>query len=55
MEVILVYVKDYDVDGEWRPWNIYSEYTSNKAIEKEFKEAQANREIGPDAEFSTER
>lgn len=44
-----------DNKNEWRLWSTYSEYTSDKAIEKEFKEIQANRETGPDAEFSTER
>lgn len=55
MEVILTYIKDYDVDGEWHVWNVYSEYTSDEQIECDIEEARNNGEIGEDAEFYTER
>ena len=55
MEVILVFVKDYEVDGEWNVWNVYSEYTTDEQIAMDIQEAKDNREIGEDSEYYTER
>ena len=54
-EVILAYVRDYEIDGEWHLWNIYSPYYSDTAIEKEFNQAKIDREFAEDAELSIER
>lgn len=55
MEVILVFVKDYEVDGEFQVWNVYSEYTSDEEIERDIQEAKDNGTMGEDAEYVSER
>lgn len=54
-EVILVFVKDYEADGEWHVWGVYSEYATDEQIATDIQEAKDNREIGEDSEYSTER
>lgn len=53
-EVILIFVKDYDVDGEWQLWNVCSPYLSEEEIETMMQDAKNNGEIGEGAEYCTE-
>lgn len=52
--VILVFVKDYDVDGEWNIWEVCSPSMSDKDIGKMIQDAKNNGIIGWDAEYYTE-
>ena len=54
-EVILIFVKDYEVDGEWQPWIICSPYLSDEEIETMVQDAKNNGEMGEDAEYYTEK
>lgn len=54
-DVILVYIKDYEVNGEWELWNIFSQYASDEDIEAEINKAKFNGEMSEDAEYMTER
>ena len=53
-EVIVIFVKDYEVDGEWRFWLVCSPYLSKEDIETIVQDAKNNGEIGEDAEYYTE-
>lgn len=54
-EVILVFVKDYDDDGEYHVWGVYSKYSSEQGIDKDIQEAKKARMISNDAEYYIER
>lgn len=55
MEVILAFVKDYNIDGEYHVWDVYSEYATDEQIEKDIQDAKNAGEIEKDSEYFTER
>ena len=53
-KVILVYVKDYEVDGELNVWNVYSSEATHKQIHDDLLKARRNGEIGNGFEWKME-
>lgn len=54
-EVILVFVRDYEINGEYRVWTVYSEWTSEEQIAADIQRARDNTQIGEDTEYCIER